>query len=90
MEAKDYPFYAVQYHPEKNLYEWKVFADRSTSGVEFVQYISNKFVEKARQSKNSFSSVDEFTSISIYKYPATIPQKLSFTQIYLFKEVRQE
>jgi len=52
MEAKDYPFYAVQYHPEKNLYEWKVFADRSTSGVEFVQYISNKFVEKARQQRS--------------------------------------
>ena len=29
MEAKKYPFYAVQFHPEKNLYEWKVFADRS-------------------------------------------------------------
>ena len=33
VEAKDYPVYAVQYHPEKNLYEWKVKADRSASGV---------------------------------------------------------
>lgn len=22
LEAKDYPFYAVQFHPEKNIYEW--------------------------------------------------------------------
>ena len=22
MEAKHYPFWAVQYHPEKNIFEW--------------------------------------------------------------------
>jgi gamma-glutamyl hydrolase len=43
-EAKDYPFYAVQFHPEKNLFEWKVAADRSDSGAEIVQILSNKFV----------------------------------------------
>ena len=29
MESKEYPFYGVQFHPEKNMYEWKVVADRS-------------------------------------------------------------
>ena len=28
-EAKKYPFYGVQFHPEKSPFEWKVFADRS-------------------------------------------------------------
>lgn len=33
VEAKKYPFYGVQFHPEKNLFEWKVFADRSLEGA---------------------------------------------------------
>lgn len=28
-EARKYPFYGVQFHPEKNMFEWKVYADRS-------------------------------------------------------------
>lgn len=44
VESKEYPFYAVQFHPEKNLYEWKVNADRSDNGAEIVQILSNKFV----------------------------------------------
>jgi gamma-glutamyl hydrolase len=57
IEAKDYPFYAVIFHPEKNLFEWKVAADRSSSGVEIVQTLSNKFVEQAKKSKNTFNDI---------------------------------
>jgi gamma-glutamyl hydrolase len=28
LEARDYPFFAVQFHPEKNLYEWRINASR--------------------------------------------------------------
>lgn len=56
-ESKEYPIYGIQFHPEKNLFEWKVYADRSDSGAEIVQVLSNKFVEKARASKNKFASV---------------------------------
>lgn len=88
-EAKDYPFYAVQFHPEKNLFEWKVAADRSDNGAEIVQILSNKFIEAARYSKNSFSNDQDFMSASIYNYN-TQPTKMSFTQIYLFDEVTTE
>lgn len=84
-EAKKYPFYGVQFHPEKNMYEWKVFADRSLEGVEIVQVISNRFVEIARQNKNSFASPLEFTKASIYNYQ-THPTTMSFTEIYVFNE----
>ena len=33
LEAIDYPIYAVQPHPEKNLFEWKVNAVRSDLGA---------------------------------------------------------
>lgn len=58
MEAKKYPFYAVQFHPEKSVFEWKVYSDKSYDSVEMVQIISNRFVDKARLSKNQFSTFD--------------------------------
>lgn len=67
LEAKSYPFYAVQYHPEKNLFEWKVRAVRSDTGAEIVQILSNKFIDIARQNKNRFE-YDEFKKLAIYNY----------------------
>lgn len=85
IEAKDYPIYACQFHPEKNLFEWKVFADRTQSGAEIVQIMGNKFIEKARASKNRFASSEEFTKASIYSYKSQL-SKQSFVQVYLFQE----
>lgn len=82
-EAKEYPFYGVQFHPEKNLYEWKVNADRSENGAQIVQILSNKFVEKARANKNSFSTPEEFYKTSIYSYKSQKSVQ-SFVEIYLF------
>ena len=56
IQAKDYPIYAVQPHPEKNLFEWKVNAVRSDLGAEITQILSNKFIDIARKNKNTFSS----------------------------------
>ncbi len=47
--------------------------------------MSNKFIEKARQSKNSFSSYEEYQKLSIYNYHPT-PTTMSFTNIYRFNE----
>ena len=87
MESKKYPIYGVQFHPEKTLFEWKIFADRSYSPVFIVQNWANKFIDKARMNKNSFNSVDEFESLSFRNF---IPKEtnMSFTRIYVFDEVR--
>ncbi len=29
LESRDYPIFAVQFHPEKNLYEWRINASRT-------------------------------------------------------------
>jgi len=85
LEAKQYPIFAVQYHPEKNLFEWKVRAVRSDTGAEIVQIISNRFIEYARKNKNSFSSYEEFKKHSIYNWDAHATT-MSFIQIYTFDE----
>ena len=86
MEAKDYPFFGVQFHPEKNLYEWKVFADRSAEGSEVVQIMSNRYIDYARKNSNRFENAKEFTDKSIYNYKTQQSTKYSFTEIYVFNE----
>lgn len=84
VESKRGPFFGSQFHPEKNLFEWKVKADRSDNGAQVVQILSNKFVQQARASKNKFTSQEEFNRVSIYNYK-TQKTTQSFTEIYLFK-----
>lgn len=86
VEAKQYPFFGVQFHPEKNLFEWKVYADRSRDGIEAIQTMSNLFVDIARASPNRFSSPDEFAKLSIYNYQTHQSDHASFTEIYIFPE----
>jgi len=83
-EARKYPFYGVQFHPEKNSFEWKINADRSYDAIEIEQIMSNKFIEKARLSKNSFASYDEYQKYSIYNFQATATT-FPFSRIYRFQ-----
>lgn len=85
MKAKEYPIFGIQFHPEKNLFEWKVPADRSQSGAEIVQILSNKFVDIARKNTNTFSNVDELVKLSIYNYKS-VATDMSFVKIYVFDE----
>lgn len=63
MEAKEYPFYGIQWHPEKNNFEHFKGAEKSLSntlhGVLISQYCANFLVEEARKNNNTFKSYDE-------------------------------
>lgn len=47
--------------------------------------MSNKFIEKARQSKNTFASYDEYQKYSIYNFQPTATS-FPFSRIYRFNE----
>ena len=85
VQAHKYPVYAVQYHPEKTLFEWKVFAQRSDAGTEVVQTLANQFVDMARKSPNRFNNPSEFEKTNIYNYHPH-PTNMSFLQVYAFRE----
>jgi hypothetical protein len=51
------------------------------------QIIANKFMDKARLSKNQYSSETDFETANIYNYK-TYNTTMSFTRIYLFNETR--
>lgn len=84
-EHKVFPFYGVQYHPEKAPYEW-IEANGATHGVEAIyvtQYIQNFFGLEARRNMNKFASQKEEYDALIYNYN-TVQTGSYFSHTYFF------
>ncbi|CAM1295433.1 GGH (predicted) [Pycnogonum litorale] len=73
-EARDYPFFATQWHPEKILFE---FVSRPkevkntphfSRAVEISQWISRFFIDYARKSTHRFLTTKAEDNVLIYKY----------------------
>ncbi|XP_066593668.1 chitobiosyldiphosphodolichol beta-mannosyltransferase isoform X2 [Prorops nasuta] len=86
MEHKTYPFYGVQFHPEKNIYEWKETKNypHSKSAVTVSQYFANFFIDEARKNYHNFEN--PINSL-IYNFPTTYTRLKSsmYEQCYLFQ-----
>ena len=55
IEAKNYPIWGVQFHPEKNIYEWRQTSiPHSAKSVAAGQYFANFFVNEGQLSIHSF------------------------------------
>ncbi|XP_076162008.1 gamma-glutamyl hydrolase B-like [Ptiloglossa arizonensis] len=88
LESIDYPFFGVQFHPEKNLYEWAIgyHIPHSKSAALVSQYFANFFVDEARKNQHAFRSKEiEFAKL-IYNYPVTYTasKNVRYMQTYLF------
>ncbi|XP_068018572.1 gamma-glutamyl hydrolase isoform X1 [Melanerpes formicivorus] len=87
MEAYKYPIYGVQWHPEKNPFEWKDSPGipHSPSAVRAAYYIADFFINEARKSLHRFPSEEEERKALIYNYtPLYTGTFSSFQQIYFF------
>ncbi len=85
-----YPILAIQYHPEKNLFEWSSQRNYAHTfyGYSASQYTGDYFVQSTRQSCQSFQSEEELKPYLIFNYNASYTQSqftnLHFTQMYIF------
>lgn len=90
MEHRKYPFYGVQFHPEKVLYEWVENYNIShlAEGAMASQYFARFLVEEARKSSHAFPNYEEELRHSIYNFPITFSAERGSTyqQVYMFKE----
>lgn len=85
------PVYGLQFHPEKNIFEWGNKPSlsnipHSESAVRFSQYIGRFFVNEARKSRHRFPSPEVEDRMLIYNHRPeyTGSRGSSFTQTYLF------
>lgn len=91
MEHHKYPFYGVQWHPEKNLFEWDMNDDgtphevieHSYEAVLASQYPANLFLNEARKNNQKFVDPVFEKSKLIYNYNSTI-SSMGFIQSYYF------
>jgi len=91
MEAKHYPIWGSQYHPEKNAYEWtRKYPDipHFKDAIHASAHQAEFFIEQTRKNLNSFASRDEEEKYLIYSYQpeftGDIEIDYSMQQCYLF------
>ncbi|KAH9365509.1 hypothetical protein HPB48_016287 [Haemaphysalis longicornis] len=95
LEGRLFPFYAVQFHPEKTNFEWErndrhKYVPHGPDALSVSQYLGNFFVNEARKNLHKFATEEEEQSALIYNYPATFTQKHSaYTQMYIFDQPAQ-
>ncbi|XP_051932320.1 zgc:171566 [Hippocampus zosterae] len=87
MEAHHYPFYAVQWHPEKSPFEWvdKPGMVHTTQAVRVSLYTASFFVSEAMKNQHKFSSPAEEEQALIYNFsPVFLGISSIFVQKYYF------
>lgn len=85
-EGRDFPFYGIQWHTEKNTFEWtrKEAISHDPDAIAVTQYMANFFVNEARRSQHHFPSVDAEHKALIYNWH-TIHNPLSdFEEVYVW------
>ncbi|DAZ97371.1 TPA: hypothetical protein N0F65_003394 [Lagenidium giganteum] len=78
VEARRYPIYGVQFHPEKNAYDYVEYedgspyrdVDHSPEAIKVAQYFANFFVQEARKNGQKFADPTERHRALIYNYRA--------------------
>ncbi|KAM9312026.1 gamma-glutamyl hydrolase-like [Gastrophryne carolinensis] len=86
-EARDYPIYGVQWHPEVNRFQWNsdYAYPHSENAIWISQYLANFFVNEARKNLNHFKNSDEEESALIYNWSPTYTANISgYEQVYFF------
>lgn len=90
LEHIHYPTYGVQFHPEKNAFEFKknVGIPHSIEAVRATQYFSNFFVDECRKNNNTFPSIELEKSSLIYNFNSIYTGKnnSAYEQIYVFQK----
>lgn len=84
VEHKRYPFYGLQFHPEKNIFEWKetLNLNKSPSGINASRYFGDFFIKECKKNPNILRDKD----LLIYNYDQVPVGKYSclFESVYVF------
>jgi hypothetical protein len=86
IEARAYPIFATQWHPERSLYEWGPTEDinHSPTAVRIVQLVADALVRNSRRSRHRFPSPEAEAAASIYNAEIIYRERVSTPQLYIF------
>eukprot|EP00271_Cylindrocystis_brebissonii_P009213 TRINITY_DN238_c0_g2_i1.p1 TRINITY_DN238_c0_g2~~TRINITY_DN238_c0_g2_i1.p1 ORF type:complete len:403 (-),score=68.64 TRINITY_DN238_c0_g2_i1:52-1260(-) len=72
IEGKKYPFYGVQWHPEKAPWEWTIKYNMSHTqrAIEFSNYVARFFVEECKYNNNKFESATVEGHFLMHNWPS--------------------
>ncbi|CAN4117659.1 unnamed protein product [Withania somnifera] len=85
-QAQHYPITALQWHPEKNVFEWASSQIPHTEdAIRVTQNVANYFISEARKSPNRLPTNKDLGNL-IYNYSPSYAGKVrgSFEEVYLF------
>lgn len=86
VQAQGYPITALQWHPEKNVFEWgSSQIPHTEDAIQVTQHVANYFVSEARKSSNKTATIKVLDKL-IYNYSPSYAGKVrgSFEEVYLF------
>ncbi|XP_052893484.1 gamma-glutamyl hydrolase-like isoform X1 [Anopheles moucheti] len=89
IEHKTYPFYGIQFHPEKNIYEWvqNKNISHTANAIRAAQFFADFFIEESRKNDHQFTTEAMLEKHVIYNYQPTFTglKRSSFEQCYMFR-----
>lgn len=86
IESKIHKVWAVQFYPEKTVFEWGRNYNHDPDAILVGQYFANFFVDQARLNHNNFTSKRREESMLIYNYVPLYSAKhgCPYEQCYVF------
>lgn len=86
VQSESYPVTAVQWHPEKNAFEWGLsMIPHSDDAIQVTQHVANFFVSEARKSLNRPPTKEVLDNL-VYNYSPTYCGKAGkgYDEVYIF------
>lgn len=82
-----YPFYGVQFHPEKSAFEWRSdYICHSVHAIEANRYFGDFFVSESRNNNQKYEDKEHESSSLIYNYEiAHMGKGCKYEQCYVFR-----
>jgi len=73
LKEEKYPFYATQWHPERNSFSWSrtEALDKSPSAISAMSAVSQFFITETRKNNHTFPSPKDEQETLIYNYNPT-------------------